>query len=129
MNIEQDLQRALRRQPAPTDFADRVLAHIQERAGEPAAARSLSPESRVPNPGQEPPRSAGTALGRPTRWLAAAAAAVITITGGAQYYAHQQAIAEAERVKQDIQIALRITSEKLAFAQQRVERSLQDSPR
>jgi hypothetical protein len=105
MNIEHDLQRALRRQPAPPDFADRVLARID---AQPA------PASRRP----------------PVRqWLAAAAAAALVATGAAQYYTYQQSVTEAERIKQDIRLALQITSEKLALVQARVDASLSDSQR
>ena len=105
MSIEQDLQRALRRKPAPSDLADRVLARIDERAHR----RPL--------------------VGGYMRWLAAAAAVTLIATGGVRYYTNQQTIAEAERVKQDIRIALQITSEQLALAQERVERSADDLPR
>jgi hypothetical protein len=105
MNIEHELQRALRRQPAPSDFADRVLARIDAQAA-PASRRS------------------------PVRqWLAAAAAAALVATGVARYYTHQQSVAEAERINQDIRLALQITSEKLALVQARVDASLSDSQR
>ena len=106
MNIEHDLQRALRRQPAPPDFADRVLARI-----DPPAASAASRRSPV------------------RQWLAAAAAAALVATGAAQYYAHQQTVAEAERVNQEIRIALQITSEKLAHVQRKVEASLSERQR
>jgi len=105
MNIEHDLQRALRRQPAPPDFADRVLARIDAQA---------SPANR-----RSPLR----------QWLAAAAAAALVATGAAQYYTYQQSVAEAERIRQDIRLALQITSEKLALVQARVDASLSDSQR
>jgi hypothetical protein len=110
MNIEDDLRRALRRQPAPPDFADRVTAR--------ATGRSAVQPGRVA-PGR----------GEMTRWLAAAAAVVLLATGAARYYERQEAIAEAERVRQDIQVALRITSEKLSLAQQRIEESTHDTRR
>jgi hypothetical protein len=66
---------------------------------------------------------------RRTSWLAAAAAAALVATGAAQYYAYRATAAEAERVQQDIQVALRITSEKLALVQERVERTTRDSAR
>ena len=104
MNIEQDLQRALRRKSAPPDFTDRVLARIDPQAE--ASRRS------------------------PVRqWLAAAAAAALVATGAARYYAYQQTVAETERVKQDVRLALQITSEKLALVQARIDASLSDSQR
>jgi hypothetical protein len=105
MNVEQDLRRALRRKPGPPDLADRVLARIEARPSATtwsAAHRGL------------------------TRWLAAAAAVAIVATGAARYYEQQKTIAEAERVERDVRLALQITSEKLAFVQQRVEQSGRD---
>jgi hypothetical protein len=105
MNIEHDLQRALRRKSAPPDFVDRVVARID-------------------------PGAAAVVNRRPVRqWLAAAAAAALVATGAARYYAHQQTVAEAERVNQEIRIALQITSEKLAHVQRKVEASLSDPQR
>jgi hypothetical protein len=110
MNIEDDLKRALRRQPAPPDFADRVLARI-----DPQAASAAGRRSHV------------------RQWLAAAAAAALVATGAARYYTYQQSVAEAERINQDIRLALQITSEKLALVQTRVQArvdaSLSDSQR
>lgn len=106
MNIEHELQRSLRRKPAPPDFADRVLSRI-----DPKPAASTAGPSRI------------------RHWLAAAAAVVLLATGAARYYAYQQTVAEAERVNQDIRLALQITSEKLALVQARVEASLSDRQR
>jgi hypothetical protein len=106
MSIEHALHRALSRKPAPRDLADRVLARLE-----------------ADGPRRQPRGH------RRLRWLAAAAAIILTATGGVRYYTQQQAIAEAERVKQEIRIALQITSEKLAFAQERVARSADESPR
>ena len=104
MSIEHALHRALSRKPAPADLADRVLARIE--ANEP----------------RHQPRGGGR-----MRWLAAAAAVTLMATGGVRYYTYQQTAAEAERVKEEIRIALQITSEKLAFAQERVARSADDA--
>ncbi len=100
MSIEQDLQRALARKPAPPDLADRVMARIE--GGRMAA---------------------GGRLGRHVRWLAAAAAVVLLAGGGARYYEQQRQAAEAERVKQEIRVALQITGEVLARAQARLQES------
>lgn len=100
MNLEHDLQRALRRQPGPPDLADRVLARVD---------------------GADRRRSRHPAVG----WLAAAAAVALVATGGARYYVHQQQLAEAERLKDEIRLALQITSETLAHVQRRVETSLE----
>jgi hypothetical protein len=97
MNIEHELQRALSRKPAPPDLADRIVARID---------------------GQRT-SSAGWAGHR--RWLAAAAAVVLLVGGGARYYEQRRLAAEAERVTQEIRVALQITSEVLARAQARIQ--------
>jgi hypothetical protein len=99
MNLEHDLRHALRRQPGPSDLADRVLARI-------AQDTPSRPHRTMP-------------------WLAAAAAVTLVATGATRYYAYQQQVAEAERVKEEIRVALQITSETLAHVQRRVESSLQ----
>lgn len=104
MNIEHELQRALRRKQAPPDFADRVLARI-----DPKPAASTAAPSRI------------------RHWLAAAAAVTLLATGAARYHEYQQTVAEAERVNQDIRLALQITSEKLALVQAKVDASLSDA--
>jgi len=106
MNIEQDLRHALRRKPAPSDLADRVMARI-----DPPASVTVSRHAHA------------------RRWLAAAAAFAVVATAATRYYAYQQTAAEAERVKQEIGIALQITSDKLALVQQRVDASLSDRQR
>jgi hypothetical protein len=107
MTIERDLRRTFRRQPAPPDFANRVLERL-----EPATmsrARIVSSSHR---------RSA-------VRWLAAAAALTLVTIGGAQYYDYRHTIAEAARVQNEVRLALQIAGEKLVF----VQRKLQEPPR
>jgi hypothetical protein len=115
MSIEQDLDRALRRKAAPSDLADRVLARIDE------TERREGPRLAHGN-------AVRRSFGGYVQWLAAAAAVTLVATGGVRYYTYQQTMAEAERVKQDIRLALQITSEKLTLAQERIARSA-DSPR
>ena len=105
MSLEHDLRRALGRRPAPAGFTDRVVARV-DRSGV------------RPGPGDAPRRS-------PAGWLAGAAAALLIGIGGTQYYMHRQAAAEAERVQQDVRLALQIAVEKIALLQQK----LQQSPR
>jgi hypothetical protein len=108
MNLDNDLRRALRRKAAPDDFSDRVLARIQRRVLAAGFTAQVS--------------------GRRTlalRWLTAAAAVAVIAVGAARYYMYYQTIAEAERVKAEIRLALQITSEKLSL----VQRKVQDSQR
>ena len=100
MNIEQDLHRALAPKPAPPDLADRVMARID---------------------GERP--ATGGWAGRHVRWLAAAAAVVLLAGGGVRHYEQQRQAAEAERVKEEIRIALQITSDVLSLAQARIQES------
>jgi len=104
MNLDDDLRRALKRQPPSPDFADCVLARI---------ARSDLEGGRGKGEGGRP--------GTPAlRWLAAAAALTLVVAGSVRYYAHQQSVAEAERVQAEIRLALQITSEKIAMVQLRL---------
>lgn len=100
MNVEHDLRRAFRRKTAPPEFADRVRARIEQRD------RSVGDTVRI--------------FGRvpALRWLGAAAAVTLIAAGGARYYVHDQTIAEAERVRAEIRLALQITSEKLSLPAQ-----------
>jgi len=92
MNLERDLERALqRRSPAP-GFASRVLKRIDER------------ESH----------------GRPTWWRAAAASLTLAaLLGG---YATHKVIEHREgmRAKEQVLLAMRITSEKVSMARNEV---------
>jgi hypothetical protein len=96
MDFEQDLRRALRREPAPLGFAQRVVARLEN----------------------------GQASGRrhPLRqWLAAAAAAAVVTAAGAQYYIHRQTMAKAERAQQHVMLALQIAADKFALVKQRLD--------
>jgi hypothetical protein len=111
MNLDDDLRRALKRQPPSPDFADRVLARIARRDLEGRKGKG------------EGGRGTGE-TGKPglpaLRWLAAAAALTLVVAGSVQYYAYQRSVAEAERVKAEIRLALQITSEKIAMVQLRL---------
>lgn len=102
MNIEQDLHRALARKTAPPDLADKVLTRIEREQA-----------------------STGGWVGRQAPWLAAAAAAIVLLAGGGvRYYEQQRQTAEAERVKQEIRLALQIAGDVFARAQTRLEQSV-----
>jgi hypothetical protein len=102
MDFEQELRRALKREPAPPGFAQAVVDRIRN------AERS----------------SAGaTAWGRrgPWQWLGAIAATLVLAIGGTQYYVHRQTAAKAERAHRDIMVALQITADKFALVKQRLD--------
>jgi hypothetical protein len=106
MSLDHDLRRAFRRKAAPDDFADRVLARIQQ--------RDCAAGFTARGPGRHT---------RALRWLTAAAAVAVIAVGAARYYMYYQTIAEAERVKAEIRLALQITSEKLSLVQRRIQDS------
>lgn len=103
MILEDDLRRAFRRQPAPPDLAQRVLARVEQ--------GRVAPPTRVPASPRAPA----------VRWLAAAAAIAMVAVGGTQYYRSQQAAAEAERIHNEVRLALQIAGEKLALVQRKLE--------
>jgi hypothetical protein len=110
MSLEQDLERALTRKPAPPDLADRILARV--------ASATDGGDGTPPAPARTGGRDVLM------RWLAAAAAVTLLATGSARYYEHRRAAAQAERVQQELRLALQITSEKLSLVQQRLDSSL-----
>lgn len=99
MSIDHELRDALRREAAPADLADRVLARLER-------------------PSQPVPRAGSSGI---LRWLAAAAVLALTAGVAERYYTEQRQEAEAARVREEIRIALQITSEKLALVQQKIE--------
>ena len=103
MNLEDDLRRALQRQPAPPELVDRVLARISSS-----------------------PPTAGRRDRNAFRWLAVAAGLTLVVAGGARYHAYQQTVAEAERVKAEIRLALEIMTEKVAEVQVRLRADTTD---
>jgi hypothetical protein len=108
MTIDDQLKRALRRQPAPDDLADRIIARLGERAVSPVA------QSR--------------ATFKVATWLAAAAALVMAVAGE-RYYEQQREAAEVAHAQQQISLALQITSEKLALVQRRLQESTGNASR
>lgn len=101
MDFEQDLRRALRREPAPPGFAERLIAQIEQAnapLGHPAPRRH-----------------------RPASWLAAVAAALVLAVAGTQYYAHRQTIAEGERARRDVMLALQIAADKFGLVKARLD--------
>src|SRR5687768_17236219 len=100
MNMDRELHDALQRKRAPDDLADRVLARINSGATQPARA--------------------GSGASPVLRWLAAAAVLAVTVGGAEQYYTQQQQAAEAARVREELRVALQITSETLAIVQSKL---------
>lgn len=103
--IEEQLKNALRRQDAPPDFTERVLARI--------VARNSSPQVR-----RDPWWSI---LTRPLlRWAAITATATSLVVGGIHYSNVRRERAKGQAAKQQLMLALRIAGSKLQLAQVKV---------
>jgi hypothetical protein len=99
--MDGELRRALGRKEPSAGFADRVMQALP--AGEPAAPQ------------------AAVRRRRPYYWVGLAAAASLAISvAGARMWSERQSIRRAERTRRDVEIALRLTSEKLNGIQARL---------
>ncbi len=97
MKLEDELRRALKPENPPDHFAERVAARI---------------ESARRRPGAMPARR---------RMIGMATAATIAMaTGTTIYVAHRRQISEAERVRNDAVVGLRIASAKLNEVHERL---------
>ena len=105
MNIDDHLRSAFKRKPAPPDFGDRLRARLEQRNVAAAAGGPLRRHLPV------------------VRWLAVAATMALVAGGGARYYRAQRTAVEAERVKDEISVALQIAGEKLALVQRKIRES------
>lgn len=99
MDLEHDLSRALQRKEAPPGFAEGVMQRIKK---------------------EEERGQAGVPVLHSRSWRAVAAATLLTaVLGG--WAAHGAAERrEGERAKEEVLLALRITSEKLSDAREHV---------
>jgi hypothetical protein len=96
MNLEHDLKHALRRESPPEGFARRVMQRLDHAAEADAPRR------------------------RPVWWRAAAASVTLGLVLGG--YATHKAVEHrrGEQAKEQVLEAMRITSEKMRYAQQEV---------
>ncbi|MGH9430088.1 MAG: hypothetical protein ACRD3T_00935 [Terriglobia bacterium] len=116
-NLENQLRAALRRREPSFDFAQRVLERAQStfRAGTRPAPTSPRPIVLPP----AKPWFASVGL----RWAAAIAAAILLAVAGVVHeFQVRQERAQAERARQQAQIALRIASAKLNVALREIQR-------
>lgn len=104
-DIDQELKQALRRCEPSEGFADRVLARLEKQRPQTAHR----PKVRL--------------LHWPVLKWAVAAVVIISIGIGFGYSVHEQEIEKANALaaKQQVMLALRITSSKLRVAKQRVK--------
>ena len=101
MKLEDDLRRTFVRKAAPAEFENRVLTRIQRETHQAPGAQRVRRGS--------------------LKWLAAAATITAAVAGGARYHEHRQEIAEAQRIENDIRVAMHVTSEALARVQVKLQ--------
>lgn len=121
--FEEQLQAALCRQEPGSDFADRVLAR---------AASLPQPERPAQQEGWRARwRRAFQFNWTPPQWAAVSGLAVLLIIAAVAFRQHQHQaqqrraaeIAEGERAKEQVMLAMRIASNKLNVAQRKVQES------
>ena len=104
-----ELKHALRRQPAPDGFTERVMQRLDQQSAQRSAAM--------------PRESLLTLFTRPlVRWAAAGALAVALVAGGVHVQNVRRERAEGEAAKQRLMLALRIAGSKLQLARSKVNR-------
>jgi len=106
--FEQELKNALRREEPSADFAERVLARLQTTpAPQAACGETLRHFFRFP------------ALA----WATTGALCMALIFGVVAYRRHQQTVAQGEKAREQVMLALHITSSKLNIAFRQVQRT------
>jgi hypothetical protein len=118
--IENELRSALRRHEPPPDFSDRVMARIAALPGE--SSREKSREKRSWSL-----RLAQFFQPIQVKWAMVGAVCCLMIfatLGVHRYREHQRSeIAEGERAKEQVMLAMKIASAKLHAAQKKVQES------
>ncbi|MBO0719999.1 MAG: hypothetical protein J2P41_04215 [Blastocatellia bacterium] len=114
-DLEKELQRALRREDAPRDFTDRVMTRLA------AAAEN---ELRKQNGNRWWRRLAEFFRPPEMKWSSAGVAAlllILAVVGVQRHRSERRAeIAEGERAKEQVMLAMKIASAKLNIAQKKV---------
>jgi hypothetical protein len=104
--FEDKLRKALRRQPAPEGFAEKVMARI----------------AAVPHPGTKPQWGFRAFFASPMfRWAAAVAVCLLIVGGAAQFERQQRLRRQGEVASVQVKQALRIASVKLNVARKKVQ--------
>jgi len=98
--LEDELRNAMRREEPPEGFAERLLAR--------ASARKQS-------------LWAGIFAARGLRWALAGAMCLVLVVSSIEYRRAKEERARGEAAKEQLMLALRITANKLQFAQERVQ--------
>ena len=111
--FEDKLRNALRRQPAPEGFAEKVMARI----------------TGLPQPGAQPGRRFGAFFASPIfRWAGALAACLLIVGGVAHYQRQERLRQQGELAKVQVKQALRIASVKLNVARKKVQDIGREAP-
>lgn len=112
--VERELRQALRHVPAPNGFTDKVMSRVAVRE----AGRTSRPAPRA-NSG-----SGLSGLHRHAGWWTAIAAMLLAAAGGdIAYLRHQRTEREAARVRQQLDLAMELTSQALDKVDVGLERS------
>lgn len=121
--LENELRSALSREEPSPDFTDRVMARIQSLPAKTEQEKRekigwLSKIIAIFEPFQ-------------LKWAMAAALAILMLFAGLSLYRYREnqrmlaEIAEGERARQQVLLAMKLTSEKLNFAHRKVQQSVE----
>jgi len=127
--FDDELRLALRRQEPSADFADRVMARIAELSIESKQEKSREKASWLQ-------RLAGFFQPRQTKWAMAGAMAIALIVAGVGVHRYREnerqrmlaEIAEGEKAKEQVMMAMRIASSKLNIAQKKINETTEREP-
>ncbi len=121
--LENELRSALSREEPSPDFTDRVMARIQSLPAKTEQEKRekigwLSKIIAIFEPFQ-------------LKWAMAAALAILMLFAGLSLYRYREnqrmlaEIAEGERARQQVLLAMKLTSEKLNFAHRKIQQSVE----
>lgn len=103
--LDDELREALRREEPPEGFAERVLARAAAEPDRQGWWAWLSALFRMPR----------------VRWVAVTAALFLAVLSGLEYQRQQRLLAEGERAKEQVLLALRITANELQQVHHKVQ--------
>lgn len=119
--LENELRSALRREEPSPDFTDRVMAAVTALPAENAKRKKREKNYW---------RSRIDAFLEPfqIKWALVAATALLALFAGMslnRHYENQRIQAEGERARQQVLMAMKLTSEKLNYAQRKVQQTVE----
>jgi hypothetical protein len=127
--FDDELKLALRRQEPAADFADRLMARIAELSAESKQEKSREKASWLQ-------RLAGFFQPPQMKWAMAGAMAIALIVAGVGVHRYREnerqrmlaEIAEGEKAKEQVMMAMRIASAKLNIAQKKINETTEREP-